>query len=361
MLERVLQLDAGNAAARAAIKIGRFEAGVAAARGNRRAEARSWLRLACADDPNNESAWLWLASATDDSDEAIRHLQRALELNPANEKARAGIEQLRSRSPVIWHCPICLAMAESPPPKCPQCRAVLDLARGDEAIGNPNPNVMRIQEGAARLSNKLKAKPDFQTHYFLGVALLNLGKPEAALAHFRTCQQLSPADKSLATHVDLLERALEEAAQPTRRLPQVAPSQTEQPKQLILVVDDSTIMRKLVGMTVNKAGYRVLEAQSSDEALEVIESAGKPDMILVDFVIPSMDGYAFCQVIRNNPITAEVPVIMMTTRDVQVDQSRGRSAGVAGYLTVPFIPATLLGVVREFCCRDGASGLAPMD
>ena len=187
------------------LKVGRFEAGLAAVRGGRRAEARTWLRLACADDPSNDAAWLWLASVTDDPNEAIRYLERALALNPANHKARAGIEQLRVHAATSWHCPICLTRADSPRNACPECRAVLDLAQGDAAIGNPYPDVMRIREGAARLGAKAKNKPDFETCYFLGMALLNLGKPEIAILHFRSCRTLRPEDKSFSAHVDLLE------------------------------------------------------------------------------------------------------------------------------------------------------------
>ena len=184
-LERALQLDPENQAAQAAIRVGRFEAGVAAARANRRSEASDWLRQVCADDPNNEAAWLWRAGSSDDPEESIRCLERALELNPANERARAGIAHFRARVVSRWCCPICDARAEGVQTTCPSCRAILDLALGDAAIGNTCPDVEKIQAGVDRLSAEARSKREFGNRYYLGMALLNLGKPEEAVRYLR--------------------------------------------------------------------------------------------------------------------------------------------------------------------------------
>lgn len=348
-LEKAIQLDPNNVAAKAALKVGRFEAGVAAARAGNRPAARFWLAKACAEDPANEAAWLWLAGVTDDPATAIGFLERALKLNPANEQARVGIERFREILASPWCCAICLARSNAEFTTCPNCRAILDFGRGDLAIGNPCPDFDKIERGAARLLAEVRAKPDFANQYYLGMALLNLGKPEKALAHFRSAQALNANDRAFASQVDLLDRALTEASRPPGRM---GPMNLEMPSRnnrTILVVDDSTTVRKLVWMTMQRTGVRVLEAHDGQAALEVIEREGNPDMLLVDVMMPGMDGFALCRTIRNNPVTARIPVVMLTARDGFLDKIRGRMAGTDGFVTKPFQPTELVQVVREFC------------
>ena len=116
-----------------------------------------------------------------------------------------------------------------------------------------------------------------------------------------------------------------------------------------MIVDDSTTMRKLVGITMQKSGYRVIEAQDGCEALEVLGSADGPDLVVLDVTMPGMDGYSVCRAIRKNPATAETPVVMLTARDGFLDRVRSRMAGTDAYLTKPFQPSALVRLVREFC------------
>src|SRR5438105_4593574 len=83
------------------------------------------------------------------------------------------------------------------------------------------------------------------------------------------------------------------------------------------------------------------EAQAGHEALEVIESEGAPDVMLVDVAMPGMDGYSLCRAIRKNPSTARVPVVMLVVRESFLDKIRGRMAGTDGSVTKPFQPRKL--------------------
>jgi twitching motility two-component system response regulator PilG len=352
LLERAIQLDPTHAAANRAFKVARFEAGVAAANAGRRAEARGWLSQVCGDDPDNEAAWLWLAAVTDDPVEAICHLKQALRLNPANEKARSGIAQFRARIAAQWNCPICSAVNESKIPKCAHCHAFLDLAQGDAAIGNAGPDIGKIEAGIAQLKARLSNGPDYFTHYFLGMALLNLGRLEKAVEQFRSCRAMKPDDAVLAGQVDLLQRALAEADRPADPEAESTPPVPERENRLVLVIDGNTIIRKLVGMTLHKRGFRVAEAQDGQEAMEVIGVEGRPDLIVLDVAVPGTDGYALCRTIRKNPATARTPVVMMSARDRAADPARGRLAGVDANVTKPFDPAALVRVVGQFYRLD---------
>lgn len=349
-LERAIQINPTHGPAIAAIKVARLDAGVSAAQANRKDDARRWLKAACSDEPANESAWLWLASVTDIAAEAIEYLQKALQLNPANERARVGIERLRAEIQVgqRWGCPICLAEASARFTTCPQCRAVLDLARGDEAIGNPNPDVAKIRAGAERLSAALRSDPNFVHRYYLGMALLNLGKPDEAIGHFRAARSMRANDSGLANQIELLQRALADSAPPTQRMDRpFHESETEQPAKSILVVDQSTTIRKLVGMTLRKNGYAVLEAQDGLEAWQLIESGTRPDLVVLDLNLPLMDGHSLCRAIRRQPAIAKMPLVALT-----IEEPRGNpdpTKSLDAHLSKPFHPATLAKAVRDLC------------
>lgn len=359
LLERAVQLAPTSPAAAKALKVARFEAGIAAAHAGNRAEARGWLKLVCADDPKNVEAWLWLAGVTDDLHEGIGHLEQALRIDPANEKARTGIAQLRARVAARWYCPICSAANESQNPKCGTCYAVLDLAQGDAAIGNPSPDFEKIEAGVARLLDLLSRKADFFTRYFLGMALLNLGRVEEAVEQFRTCRAMKPNDAVFAGQVELLEKALAAADRPAAHLAKTEPAAPTRTRKSILVVDDSLITRKLVGMTMHKRGFDVVEAQDGQEAMAAIESRGIPDLVVLNVAMPGTDGYALCTAFRKRPGMARTPVVMMSARDGAADPARGRLAGVDAYVTKPFEPAALVHAVRKFYRIDPIS--APVE
>jgi CheY-like chemotaxis protein len=112
-------------------------------------------------------------------------------------------------------------------------------------------------------------------------------------------------------------------------------------------------------MTVHKRGYKVLEAQDGREALEVIETHGRPDLVVMDAVIPGMDGYALCRAIRHNPLSAGVPIVVLSARSSILDKLRGKVAGADYYLAKPFEPANLIRVVNDYCPLDCSTVTVP--
>jgi CheY-like chemotaxis protein len=228
---------------------------------------------------------------------------------------------------------------------------VLDLAQGDAAIGNPSADIAKIRTGAARLADVVRNDPSFINRYYLGIALLNLGKPDEAIGHFRAARGLRPNDSGLAAQVDHLQRALAESAPPTQRIvTQVHTTDTEA-KKSVLVVDESATIRKLAAMTLRKNGFSVTEAQDGQEAWQLIESGVKPDLVLMDVNLQRMDGHALCRAIRRQPEIAKVPVVVLTSDDA-VDRSPDRKAGVDIRLSKPFHPTALAKAVRDLCPAD---------
>jgi len=122
-------------------------------------------------------------------------------------------------------------------------------------------------------------------------------------------------------------------------------SAAESKKLRILVIDDSaTIRRSAETMLVNE-GYEVITAENGFEALSKI-TRDHPDLIFVDIMMPRLDGYQTCAIIKNNPDFRNTPVVMLTSKDGLFDMARGRVVGSDQYLTKPFTRTELLGAVR---------------
>jgi twitching motility two-component system response regulator PilG len=127
---------------------------------------------------------------------------------------------------------------------------------------------------------------------------------------------------------------------------------------VVLVVDDSPTIRKLVAMTMEKNGYQVVVAADGYEAVDRIRDRGVPALILLDITMPGMDGYQLCKLLRQNRDTAKVPIVMLSGKDGFFSKIRGRMAGSTEYITKPFQPETLVKVVAKYCGRKqpAASG-----
>jgi DNA-binding response OmpR family regulator len=125
-------------------------------------------------------------------------------------------------------------------------------------------------------------------------------------------------------------------------------------RQRVLVADDDPLIQRLIRTHLDRAGFRVLSAADGEEALDVA-AAEQPDLIVLDLMLPKLDGFDVCKRIREFSL---VPVVMLTARGEQVDKLRGFEAGADDYLTKPFAPAELLARVRAVLRRAQQGGPA---
>jgi twitching motility two-component system response regulator PilG len=117
-------------------------------------------------------------------------------------------------------------------------------------------------------------------------------------------------------------------------------------KPRILVVDDSATIRRSAETMLASEGCEVFTAENGFEALSKI-TQHKPDLIFVDIMMPRLDGYQTCAIIKNNTEFRNTPVVMLTSKDGLFDKARGRVVGSDQYLTKPFTREELLGAVKE--------------
>lgn len=113
----------------------------------------------------------------------------------------------------------------------------------------------------------------------------------------------------------------------------------------VMVIDDSQTIRRTAETLLAREGYQVVTAQDGFEALAKIAEQS-PDLIFIDIMMPRLDGYQACALIKGNPRFAKTPVIMLSSKDGLFDRARGRIVGSDEYLTKPFTKDELLGAVR---------------
>ncbi len=122
---------------------------------------------------------------------------------------------------------------------------------------------------------------------------------------------------------------------------------------VVLVVDDSPTIRKIVELTLRREGVQVITAPSGVIALAAIANT-PPQLILLDIMLPMVNGYQVCQIIRRNTEYRHIPVVMLSGKDGIFDKVRGKLVGATEYITKPFEPGDLLRVVRKYVTADTA-------
>ena len=123
-------------------------------------------------------------------------------------------------------------------------------------------------------------------------------------------------------------------------------------KHKILVVDDESRMRKLLKDFLTKSGYEVLEAEDGEKAVNLFYSVKDIALIILDVMMPKMDGWMVCQEIRND---SNVPIFMLTAKSSEADELKGFELGVDEYNTKPFSPKILVARVEAVLRRSNAA------
>lgn len=116
-------------------------------------------------------------------------------------------------------------------------------------------------------------------------------------------------------------------------------------KNTVLIVDDAPENITVLGALL-RTDYTVRIATNGEKALQIVHSDNPPDLILLDVVMPGMDGYEVCQVMKANPLTQNIPVIFITAKTSEADEVKGFELGAVDYITKPFSPVVIKARVR---------------
>jgi twitching motility two-component system response regulator PilG len=119
------------------------------------------------------------------------------------------------------------------------------------------------------------------------------------------------------------------------------------PPVRVLVIDDSNTIRRSAEISLRQGGHEVVLAEDGFDALAKVNDH-TPDLIFCDILMPRLDGYQTCAIIKRNPRFTAVPVIMLSSKDGVFDKARGRMVGSEDYLTKPFTKEQLLRAVAQY-------------
>ncbi|HXG85844.1 MAG TPA: response regulator [Pyrinomonadaceae bacterium] len=242
-------------------------------------------------------------------------------------------------------CPFCSHENETQAFACGSCEAALSLSDLETLLAHRESGeaVRRAVEEMEAVKNLRELDADELK--ILGVGQMNLKDFDSGLAHLRQAARMNPNDVVFGSQVNTLAIRLAEIEE------QTGASGATQKNKTILVVDDSATVRKLIAGKLEKSGHAVLCAVDGMDALEKIKEV-TPDLILLDIVMPQMDGYQVCKLIRGSEKTRNVPVVMISGKDGFFDKVRGRMAGTTGYITKPFGPETLMKTIESYIIRN---------
>jgi twitching motility two-component system response regulator PilG len=121
-------------------------------------------------------------------------------------------------------------------------------------------------------------------------------------------------------------------------------------KKRILIVEDEESLLKLESILLTSKGFEVKGVPNGQAALDAIEEE-KPDLVLLDIMLPEIDGFEVCRRIKSNPETRPIPVIMLTAKKSREDMARGEKVGADWYITKPFKSAMVIETIQRFLSK----------
>ena len=309
-------------------------------------------------DKRNHKGWLWFSRISASFRAVEGSLNNALKIAPHDPEVLEEVKKFQQTKSRLHEgpfprCPFCWAPLGSDAVTCPYCRCHLlihNLFFELDHAGNE-----KIQKEAIdRYTRILERENNSQAHYWLGMVYLNMDSYEEALNHLDLASKLAPKEQFYSKQLNvLLKHMASSGALLSNELPTTGKdtdstvmSLQATKRKKILVVEDSSTIRKVISITLSQKGYEIIEAGDGLEALSRLNEA-KPDLILLDIILPKMDGYQILSIIRDNPEFKNIPVIMLTSKDGIINKVKGKVAGSSAYLTKPFDPNKLIETIER--------------
>jgi CheY-like chemotaxis protein len=326
-------------------------------------------------------AWLGVAATTSSEEEAVSAVETAHRLNPAHEgviEAKARLERSKIDPATVAPPEDAFARFDAPADgltafasaddvdidssldafaQLPEVAATATPATADatpvaQTPSAPEPIV--DLESALDQATAVEAGSVDSTDQGVSLdfdAVLNSlersaaePKPEPPVAP--VVAQTPPAPPAPAPAPAPVTTAEVSAATPAAAVS--TPSSSSSSRKTVMIVDDSPTIRKILGLTLERAGYKVVAEPDGESAIERLIQV-VPDLILLDIAMPKIDGYEVCKRIKQDPRTKHVPVVMLSGKGALFDKVKGHMAGAIEYLTKPFETPAVLAVVANYC------------
>lgn len=305
------------------------------------------------------AGWVWYSRIQGNVDLIRKALNMAVNLkkdDPLVMEEQRKIETALAHltDAVARKCYFCWAPLNKSASVCPYCRAQLVISR--EALSQAGEADSRyLDQAKIRYERILRKYPrSLSAIYCLGLMHMNSRNFKEALGYLDKATKIAPDRAVFSNQLKLL---LEHLAKQTVHEQQAVSKEekpvvtVEEPRlqgeaKLVLVVEDSSTTRKVISITLSRQGYRVIEAADGLEALSKI-SEERPDLIMLDVILPKMDGYEILSIIKKNKEFKDIPVIMLTSKDGFINKMKGKIAGSSAYLTKPFDPDKIIAEIEK--------------
>ncbi|MDM8523344.1 response regulator [Desulfococcaceae bacterium HSG8] len=334
-----------------------LEEAIRLAEGHHFKEAQGMMASYLKKDPQSHRGWLWCSRIVVSMKSIEAFLGKASKLSPKDTDIIDEIKKVESakkriKAEQVRRCPFCWSPIEMKSVQCHSCKAHL-LIHNNFFAATRNADREILKKAIERYTRVIGRERNINAHYYLSIAHLNLEHWEETLNLFHKTVKLAPEKKifsdqlrrlldymALESSTDGLEREI-----PARKKPEASDSDTK--KKKILVVEDSPTTRKVISITLGQKGYEIIEARDGLEALSRLNEES-PDLILLDIILPKMDGYKILSIIKDNDLFKDIPVIMLTSKDGVLSKWKGKRAGATAYLTKPFKPENLVQAIEKY-------------
>lgn len=308
---------------------------------------------------NNAVGWVWYSRIQGNVDIMKKALNMAASLNVNDAMVQEERQKFTAAAPhltdsVARKCYFCWAPLNKHTTTCHYCKGHLIISRETLTHAGDANSRLLVQARQRYERIVLKYPRSLTSIYCLGLININSRNFQEALGYLDRAAKMAPEKTLFTNQLKLLldhlaQRSLQETATETEQKSEVV-VQVEEPREseqkLILVVEDSSTTRKVISITLSRQGYRVVEAADGLEALSKI-SEERPDLIMLDVILPKMDGYKILSIIKGNKEFRDIPVIMLTSKDGFINKMKGKMAGSSAYLTKPFDPDKMIVEIEK--------------
>lgn len=304
-------------------------------------------------------AWLWHSRLMTREDYIQKALNEAGKWGNADSEISREIEkitpQISGRSGTVRRCFFCWSLVRPGEKRCNRCGGFLRISKinydridvsGElEAVLPTYEDAFHKNPGNARIA------------YCLGLGHFSLGNIERAEKYIKLALEVVPKEPLLLRASSVLSGKITRNRKTPGNIsipPQKVKAATDEKSsgKVILVVEDSRTSRKVISMLLSRKGHEIIEATTGKEALNRV-SEKVPDLVLLDVMLPDMTGYEILPLLRKD--LANVPVVMLTGKKSSADRLKGMKSGASEYLTKPFDPAKLIGVVDRYLDNPAAA------
>ena len=305
--------------------------------------------------PRNLEGWLWCSRVLGSMKAIKSSLKNAATISSEDPLVVLEIEKLNlAENKVwtdrVWHCPFCWSPLEEKAGKCYYCEAHL-FVQEKFFTSKRTANQGIINKAIERYEKVIKKEKNADAHYYLAMAYLNMEHWGEAFDQLQKSKKLAPENKAFIEQLHALQSYMDVMGivYQKKRSDLSKASKRVAKRNKILVAEDSSDTRKLIVRILSRKGYAVLEAKDGLEALSQLNNE-KPDLVLLDIVMPRMDGYKVLSIMKDSAIFKDIPVIILTGKDKVFDKIKGKMSGASSYLTKPFDPAKLIDTINK-CLR----------